>query len=285
MAWMRLDFEEARSLEVEALDMTALGLFWWLVDRTWEQGGVPDDPALIRRALRGRIDGAAFDDAWRQVRPLMDAGSDNRVRIPWVERAREDTIGHMRSDAARKKAERLRAKAHRPPDVRVTPPDVRARPPESADLTGQDGRTGQTNEPQKRAPRAVALSALSVPIPKAIDTPEVREAWDAYVRDRLERRHPVTLRAAELALAKLESWGPRKAAVALCRSVERGWRGVFDPDEGVQPRTAQEEPLPFVDGAAQLRAEREAARQRQIAEREAKAAARAIQNQNGALPL
>lgn len=250
MAWMRLDLEETRSIEVEALDLTALGLFWWLVDRTWEQGGVPDDPSLIRRALRGRIDGAAFDDAWRQVRPLMDAGSDNRIRIAWVERAREDTIGHLKTDAARKKAERLRAKAVRPPDVRVTPPDVRPCPAESPDRT--DGRTGQdrTDEPQKRAPRArpAPVDPWTEAVHELVPAPD-RPGWlDACTEHAAARRahgHKALTRAAWG--LRVREWLPRGLpafAGAVRQSAAQGWQGLF-PEKGAAgapPGTIQRGP-------------------------------------------
>lgn len=63
-------------------------------------------------------------------------------------------------------------------------------------------------------------------------SPEFVQAWGWWLDDRRARRKPVTAYAATLQLRQLEKWGPAKAVRAIERAVERGWQGLFDPDEG-----------------------------------------------------
>lgn len=151
-SWMRLAPADLSSVEYDGLDLAAYGLLMWMAWRSWDQGGLPDDPAVLRRALRGRIDGGAFDEAWRQVRPLLDADSDGRLRIPWLEHAREEAITHLKTDADRKREARKRA---RPVDVRRTSVDIQGHPRTSASVQespSTDVRTDAPTDGQQAAP-------------------------------------------------------------------------------------------------------------------------------------
>lgn len=82
-----------------------------------------------------------------------------------------------------------------------------------------------------RAPRVAADAASLAVLPTALDTEAFRARWSDFLADRRSRRKPVTERAANLLLRKLEPWGAAKAIAALDRSIEAGWSSVFEPDD------------------------------------------------------
>lgn len=229
-SWMRLDTRDVSSFEYDGLDATAYGVLMLLAWRSWDHGGVPDDKAVIYRALRGRIDGASFDAAWAQIRPLLDADADGKLRFPWIEEARQELIDHRRSETERKRDQRLKAREGHlsrgtSRDSHGSPTDVPACPAPT------DGRTdGRTEEkaPRKRVP---AADAASVALPTSLDTAEFRETWAAFLEERRVRRKVVTERAARGLLSKLSPWGAARGRVALQNSIDNGWTGVFEPDE------------------------------------------------------
>lgn len=59
--------------------------------------------------------------------------------------------------------------------------------------------------------------------------------WHSWVQDRKARRKALTIRAAELQLAKLKEYGSAKAIRAIEAAIERGWTGIFDPDQRNEP--------------------------------------------------
>jgi hypothetical protein len=155
-SWMRLDTRDVSGFDYDGLDATAYGVLMLLAWRSWEQGGIPDDPQVILRALRGRIDGPAFDAAWRQIRPLLDADTDGKLRFPWVEEARDEMLDNRKSETERKREWRLRERQARlsrgtpasvPQDSHVLPASVPAH-------VRTDVRTNEPPEAE-RALRAV----------------------------------------------------------------------------------------------------------------------------------
>lgn len=111
MSWARISPDEVLSIEVEGLDVDAFGLFMWSSFRSWSDDGLPDNPDVIQRALRGRIDARRFEKAWQAARALMELDAKGRLRVPWVERARAEQEVFQSADAARKRASREKAKA------------------------------------------------------------------------------------------------------------------------------------------------------------------------------
>ncbi len=70
-------------------------------------------------------------------------------------------------------------------------------------------------------------------LPKILDTPDFREAWEAFVHHRMHDcrpKCPLSDRAAAILLRKLCAYGPRKAADLLELAVMNGWRGVLFSD-------------------------------------------------------
>lgn len=84
--------------------------------------------------------------------------------------------------------------------------------------------------PRAKAPAEKALDLEAwLEVRPAFATERFRKAWAAYVehRGRGPARSRLTLRAAELALSKLEPLGHEGAAACLEQSVMNGWQGVF----------------------------------------------------------
>jgi hypothetical protein len=66
--------------------------------------------------------------------------------------------------------------------------------------------------------------------------------WQDWKEDRRQRRIPMTLFAEILQLKKIINWGDDKAIVAIKKSIENGWRGLFSPTEVSLPETPRIDP-------------------------------------------
>ena len=53
--------------------------------------------------------------------------------------------------------------------------------------------------------------------------------WLSWLEVRKQKKVPNTLRAQELALSKLHTWGIGRASEALMQAIESGWRGIYEP--------------------------------------------------------
>jgi len=105
-------------------------------------------------------------------------------------------------------------------EVRETDDEVR-----QADTNRQEPSltVNKSNRQRKRVPAA----EISVVLPPWLDPP----LWESWVRDRKERGHALTQRAAELSidsLAKLrsEGWAPK---AVIDNAIALGWRGLYAP--------------------------------------------------------
>jgi hypothetical protein len=74
------------------------------------------------------------------------------------------------------------------------------------------------------------FEAFDQMIPETMKDPRFLIAWHSWVVDRKERRKALTIRAAELQLAKLKDFGIEKAIRAIDAGIEKSWSGIFDPD-------------------------------------------------------
>jgi hypothetical protein len=66
------------------------------------------------------------------------------------------------------------------------------------------------------------------PIPESLDTPEFREAWDAFQQHRREMKKKLTPTAAKLQLQKLVTRGSDRASADIRYSISNGWQGIFE---------------------------------------------------------
>ncbi len=76
------------------------------------------------------------------------------------------------------------------------------------------------------------IAGLPPPIPADLDTAAFREAWEGFLRHRVEKRQKLTASAADKALRKLEKMGHDRAIEAIEHSVSNGWQGIFEPGRG-----------------------------------------------------
>jgi hypothetical protein len=79
---------------------------------------------------------------------------------------------------------------------------------------------------------------VDVAIPRELDSPEFRAAWDAWLQHRREARKPATPTAQRQTLAKLAAMGQVRAISALEHSTANGWTGVFEPVAASLPFSA-----------------------------------------------
>jgi len=92
---------------------------------------------------------------------------------------------------------------------------------------------------------------LAESFPAAWLTDRFRSAWCGWVAQRKETRKPMTERAARISIGKLREWGYQAAIVAVERSIESTWAGVFRPQDDALdqvPTNAHQDP-PLIHAA------------------------------------
>lgn len=63
------------------------------------------------------------------------------------------------------------------------------------------------------------------------DQPEIITAWRSWIQHRKEIKKPLTGETAKRQIAKLKEWGPARFLAALEHSTEKGWQGLFEPND------------------------------------------------------
>ena len=79
-------------------------------------------------------------------------------------------------------------------------------------------------------PKPNSSSSSSVFIPRNIDTPDFREAWKDWEQYRKEIKKKLTPSTMKSQLKTLAKWGETKAIMAIRKSIDSGWTGLFEPD-------------------------------------------------------
>lgn len=69
-------------------------------------------------------------------------------------------------------------------------------------------------------------------VPRQLQTPAFYQAWQDWQDYRCERKSKLTASTARMKMKKFAKWGPEKSVVAICNSIENGWLGVFEPNDG-----------------------------------------------------
>lgn len=85
------------------------------------------------------------------------------------------------------------------------------------------------------------------PLPRQLDTPEFREAWQDWLKYRAERRQGITPTTAKAQLAKLANAGPSSAVAMIHQSIENGWQGLFEVRKRREDMTEDEINNAFVE--------------------------------------
>lgn len=83
---------------------------------------------------------------------------------------------------------------------------------------------GRAKQKQKFDPRSLTL-------PRDLIMGSFPRMWDNWIEHREEIKKPLTKKAAEMALKKLEQIGSTRAVAALQHSISNGWQGIFEPNE------------------------------------------------------
>jgi len=97
----------------------------------------------------------------------------------------------------------------------------------------------------------------NTPLPPALDTPEMRAAWESWRTHRAEIKKKLTPSAIEQQLAKLATMGVERAIAAIRHSIANGWQGIFEPRKGdVAPGRATESTAERIARAAREKEER-----------------------------
>lgn len=65
-----------------------------------------------------------------------------------------------------------------------------------------------------------------------LSVPEISELWEVWLTFRRKNRFDNSPRALKIALNKLQEWPVEKAIEAMKQTVERSYRGVFEPKDG-----------------------------------------------------
>ncbi len=86
--------------------------------------------------------------------------------------------------------------------------------------------------PDKKPPRTSSSSSShSFEIPEELRTELFSAAWAKWERHRAEIKHPLRPTQAEAQLKKLEKLGESRAIETIEHTIEKGWRGLFEPDQ------------------------------------------------------
>jgi hypothetical protein len=92
-----------------------------------------------------------------------------------------------------------------------------------------------TSPGSARARKPAASAEPSWEIPSGLET-----AWSEWIRYRREdKKIPVTHRAGEMQLKKLNAWGTKRAIAAIENSIAGQYQGLFEPRESDNRRPAQ----------------------------------------------
>lgn len=183
---------------VALMDFEAVGLFFFLLCREWQEGSLSKDERLLKRLAGDRV--RDWDSCWAQVRPqFFEEGGRLFNRRLEAERAAADGISEKQSDRAKLRWERFRADRA----AKAMPPECHgtatALPPQShgnatampgEDRMGSDGTGKDIPAAAAALKRATALDLESQPLPAHLDRPDVREALRDYQAVRAENRHP-----------------------------------------------------------------------------------------------
>lgn len=107
------------------------------------------------------------------------------------------------------------------------------------------------------SPRRIKFDAAHQPLPILLHTEEFAEAWADWCADKEDRGHPLTQRAATIALNKCAELylllGPDAAVAAIRHSIECGYQGIYPAPKITAPKATQGVPTPEPEWVAERR--------------------------------
>ncbi len=114
--------------------------------------------------------------------------------------------------------------------------------------------TPPISKSQSQSSRSESKNQEYTEIPRALDSPEFREAWAAWERHRSETKKKLTPTAVQMQFKKLESWGIERAVAAIQFSIGNGYQGIFEPNQsrGVSHGTGHSKPAEYTQPKREL---------------------------------
>jgi hypothetical protein len=96
-------------------------------------------------------------------------------------------------------------------------------PQPPADAGGGSGKA-------KGKKRSSSEEIDAIPLPAVLDVPGFRAAWEDWKRHRAEIKDPLTPTSVGRQLKKLAAMGVARAIVCVEHTIEKGWKGLREPD-------------------------------------------------------
>jgi hypothetical protein len=183
------------------------------------------------------------------VRALSDSGfldpnDDCRYEVhDWLEHCPEYIRDRVRKRHARgSKARKQRTYVSPESDNGGTSADKPGHTPDQPPLVPSIPNQSQPNPTNKGADKPLLVF---VDLPKQLDTPEFRIAWESWEQHRREKRSKLTPTATKQQIRQLAEWGVGRALSAIEHSIRQGYTGLFEPPEvGDRNRSQQQQPAP-----------------------------------------
>lgn len=189
---------------------------WLILTRTGFE--IPSFDRYNRASAKSRSAKSARQARWREKQREAKAKNDEHVDAPvdGTVDARVDTYVDGGVDVSRRDGDASREEKRREEKSNKKTP----LPPSGDDVSKPPTAKENTE------------AASGVPIPPTLDTPEFRESWATWLKDRYDRRKAVTATAAKAQLDKLAKVGVAKAIETINNSIANGWAGLFpEPDK------------------------------------------------------
>ncbi len=225
--------------------------------QVWERSRATGAARLVLLCLAEHADHRGV--AWPSIRTIhrKTRVSERHVTrcLAWLVRAGEIEI-IRRSGRHQGRVYRVLLVAEEDDPSPTPDPETGDPPAASPDLPSEKATPGHqgedkaspkpTEEPANKPPGKRQIRAPADPgrsrsrpgkrkkrrrLPGAIRSPGFIDAWEAFVRHRIEIKRPLTRTAAELNLKRLAAVGEAEAIARIERSITNGWQGLFFPGD------------------------------------------------------
>lgn len=211
---------------ISTISMEAEAFFWRLHSVVDDFGNFHADGVLVRAATQGRR-----EFSLQQTENWLIELAESRLILLYKANTGDETFLHISGFESLQPAQRNGRRIQRFPFP--TADDVA-----SGGIRGNPGAKSASDKHQHQHQHSETEVKGDSPgnnglpeVPKSLCTPEFMSAWDDFVEMRRRIKRKLNPISARRMLAKLERWGLKKAILAVNRSADNGWQGVFDPDE------------------------------------------------------
>lgn len=126
-------------------------------------------------------------------------------------------------------------------DVEELTSDVNSRKLKLTELTQAEAEAEAEDKQKKKRKRATPLSASE--FPPELSSDEFEATWRKWEAHRSEIKKPLTPTSVKQQLATLAKIGQERALVMIEHTIEKGWTGLREPDNGTH-RTTKKTQMP-----------------------------------------